>query len=264
LFAAALVGAVPASAQYYYYYQAPPPGYYYPGQPQPQPQPRRRAQPQAAPQPQPAPGYSFRRLFGWEEEQPQVQRRAPQQRARPKPRPAAPVVAKQEKPKVEPTEFVVVFGDTLAELAGQGLADVMAERPEVDVSRKTRADAGLVRPDLADWPKIVQDTVAGGQKMTVGVVMVGMNDRQPIREGEATHEPLSERWRQIYQDRVDALVKTFQDRGVPLIWVGAPPVKNEKLSNDLISINDIIRDRVQRAGASYVDIWPARSGPIAV
>jgi hypothetical protein len=254
LAAAALTAAAPASAQYYYYYQ-PPPGYYYPGQqPQPQRQQRRRQQ-QVAPAQPAQPDYSLRRFFGWDQPQQQEQVQ-PRQRPRPRRAPPAPAIAKQEKPKVEPTEFVVVFGDSLAELAGEGLADILSDRPEVDVSRKTRSDASLVRPDLANWPKILQDTVDAGQKITVGVMIAGMNDRQPIREGDATHEPLSERWRQIYQERVDAVVRAFQERGIPLIWVGAAPMKNEKLSQDLIAINEILRSRVERTGGTYVDVWP--------
>jgi hypothetical protein len=86
--------------------------------------------------------------------------------------------------------------------------------------------------------------------------MLGANDRQAIRDGEASHEPLSERWRELYRARVDAVVKSFADRKIPLLWVGTPPMKNEKYSADLLAFNEIYRDRVQRGGGVYVDIWP--------
>jgi len=232
-------------------------------QPQAAPQPQARQQQyypgmivRPAPQPQPQPGFSLRRLFGVEEEpRPEPQRVAPRVRPdRPKPPPTA--VARQEKPKVDPSTHVVVFGDALAELTGQGLDDVFADVPEVAVVRKARGESGLVRIDVVDWPKAIQDTLNGGQKITLAVMMVGSNDRQAIREGETTHEPLSDRWKQIYRDRVDAVMRTFQERQIPVVWIGVPPMKNDKLSVDYLAMNEIYRESVQRLGGTYVDIWP--------
>src|SRR5215213_2894051 len=94
----------------------------------------------APPPPQPQPGFSLRRLFGVEDEAPRqaLQPRPP----RPRPdRPRPPVaVAKQEKPKVNPSTHVVVFGDALADLTGQGLEDAFEETPDVAVARKIRSE----------------------------------------------------------------------------------------------------------------------------
>ena len=56
-------------------------------------------------------------------------------------------------------------------------------------SARSRGDSGLVRSEVADWPKTIQDTLNGGQKITLAVVMLGANDRQPISEGDASYEP---------------------------------------------------------------------------
>jgi hypothetical protein len=149
----------------------------------------------------------------------------------------------------------LVFGDALADLTGQGIDDIFAETPDVAVIRKIRGDSGLVRGDV-DWPKHIQDVLDGGQKITLAVVMLGANDRQPIKEGDATHEPLSDRWRELYRQRVDAVARVFRDRRIPAVWIGLPPIKNDKLSADYIAMNEIIRESVQRLGGSYVDIWP--------
>jgi hypothetical protein len=158
-------------------------------------------------------------------------------------------------PKVDPTTFVVVLGDTLGELLAGGLDEALGDVPTAAVIRKTRADSGLVRSDFHDWPKVVREILASDQRITVGVMLLGANDRQAIREGDITHEPLSERWRELYRDRVDAVVQAFAERRVPLIWVGAPPMQNGRLSTDLVTLNEIYRQRSERAGAVYVDLW---------
>ncbi len=223
----------------FYYQPAPQARGYYPGM---------RVQPPV----EQHPGLILRRLFGYEEEK---RRAATRAAPRIKPKPAAPVLTKQEKPKVDPSTHVVVFGDALADLTGQGLDDAFSDSPEVAVVRKPRADISLAR-DGAEWPKAILDILNGGQKITVAVMMLGSSERQSITEGETTHEPLSERWKQLYRDRVDAVVRTFQERGVPVVWIGVPPMRNAKLSADYVAMNEIYRESVERLGGSYVDIWP--------
>lgn len=175
--------------------------------------------------------------------------------------PAAPAVPSPKEDKVEvvevePSIHVVVFGDAFAEKLAQGLDVALEEAEDIAIERRLRGDSGLARADVYDWPKVMADFLATNPKITYAVVMLGANDRQPIREGDVSHEPLSERWRELYRARVDAVVKTFADRKIPLVWVGAPPMKNEKYSADLLVLNEMYRDRVQRAGGVYVDIWP--------
>ena len=134
-----------------------PPGYY----------PGKLVQPA---QPQPQQGFSLRRFFGAPDE-PSQPTRAPVARPR-KSVPSPAVVAKQEKPKVDPSTYVVVFGDALAGFARQGLDAHFAENQDVAVVPKIR-DTSLVRTDPADWPNFINSTLDSGQKTTVAVVMLG-------------------------------------------------------------------------------------------
>lgn len=182
------------------------------------------------------------------------ERRMPNRRTR-----QAPAMTAQPKavaPKVEPTTRMVVFGDSLASYLGRGLDDVFEDNADVEIVDRSRSDSGLVRRDVVDWPKAAEEALKTGPKATYALVMLGANDRQAIREGDQSFEPLSERWRELYRDRVDALVKVITDRKVPLIWVGLPPMRSDLLSKDLASINDIVRERVTKAGGTFVDIWP--------
>jgi hypothetical protein len=185
---------------------------------------------------------------------------APRRAARRSPPAAAPQTAPAEptkqEAKVEITTRIAVFGDSLADLVADGLSEAFEDAAEVEVTSEAKADSGLSRTDVQDWPKAVRDYLGSNQKLSIGVMMLGINDRQSIREGEQTHEPLSDRWRQLYAARVDAVAAAFAEKKIPLVWIGAPPVRSERLSTDLIAINDIIRDRVQRAGGVYVDVWP--------
>jgi hypothetical protein len=175
------------------------------------------------------------------------------------PRRAAPVVVRDDPviPKVDVAHHVLVLGDSLGDLLGGGLDEALNDRPDVAVIRKAKGDTGLVRTDFYDWPKVATELIAGDQKISAGVVILGLNDRQAIREGDTVHDPLSPRWTELYRARIDAVAQAFQARRVPLIWVGAPPVQNARLSADFVTLNELYRQQVEKAGGQYVDLWDA-------
>lgn len=215
-------------------------------------------------QSQPPQGRSLFNMF-WQiperqaaQPRPQRQRVAPAQRRAP-----TRVVVRDDPviPKVDVNHHVLVIGDTLAGQIADGLEDSLSDRADVAVVSKAKADSGLVRTDFYDWPKAAGEFLAADAKVMVGVVILGPNDRQVIREGEITHEPLSERWLQLYRARIDAVAAAFSTRRVPLVWVGAPPMQNARLSADLITLNDLFRKGAETAGSEFVDLWGAYLDP---
>ncbi|MGO4388188.1 DUF459 domain-containing protein [Microvirga sp. 2YAF29] len=245
-------GGHAAWAQYYYPQQqqqppvgrpnprAYPPGYY----------PGKLVQPA-----QPQQGFSLRRLFGAPEEPPPPAREPVARPKRLAPPPAA-VVAKPEKPKVDPTTHVVVFGDSLADFARQGLDAMFSENQDVAVVAKTRGGSTLVRSDPAEWPNFIKSTFDSGQKATLAVVMLGLSDRQALKDGDDSVDLLSDRWKDVYTRRIDGIMRSFNERNIPVVWIGLPPMKNSRQSEDLVAMNEIYRESVQRNGGTYVDIWP--------
>jgi hypothetical protein len=276
----ALIGGTPAAAQWGDSYQQPGNGTYYEAPPRRRPRDAYyRDDGSYARQPRYAPPQEAPRQFYWPwEDRPQQVAPVPERTYRaPRPRPnygtadaqrPPPAVKRRERParaptppkpaiaKTAPNVQIAVFGDSLADHLAHGLDDVFEENADIAVVDRAKGDSGLVRKDVVDWTKSADDYLRTNSKVRYGLVMLGANDRQPIREGEETAEPLTDRWKALYRARVDALVKVFTDHKTPLVWVGLPPVQSESLSRDLASINDIVRDSVTKAGATYVDIWP--------
>ena len=157
----------------------------------------------------------------------------------------------------QPTFVVATIGDTLGLLLANGLKDGFSDRPDVAILRKGRESSGLVREDFYDWPKAAKEIAADPQKINVAVVMLGSNDRQAIQQGQELIEPLSPRWREIYAARVDAVIAAFKEKNIPVIWVGLPVMKNERLSADMAQLNEIFKARAAHANIPYVDLWDA-------
>ena len=152
---------------------------------------------------------------------------------------------------------IAVIGDSLGVLLGQGLTEAYLDRPDIAVLRKARENTGLVRDDYFDWVKGARDLLAANDKVNAAVILLGSNDRQQLRDETGVFDLRAPRWKQIYGDRVEAIAQAFKARNIPLIWVGLPVMKSERFSGDMERLNEVIRERAAKAGATFVDVWDA-------
>jgi uncharacterized protein len=84
-----------------------------------------------------------------------------------------------------PERNVLVLGDAMADWLGYGLEDAYTEQPDMGVIRKHKTVSGLIkyqpRGEPADWAAAAKGILAT-EKPDAIVVMLGLNDRQAIRE----------------------------------------------------------------------------------
>ena len=167
-------------------------------------------------------------------------------------------------PVLAPSFFIAVLGDSLGVLMAQGLQEAYAERPEIAVLKKAKESSGLVRDDFYDWPKAVSDMLAKPEHIDIAILLIGSNDRQempdktsPLAFRAPDGVAISPDWQAAYARRVEAISAEFRDRHIPLVWVGLPVMKNDKMSAELGQLNEIYRQRASKAGAVYIDIWEA-------
>jgi len=90
-----------------------------------------------------------------------------------------------EKRETPAARNVLVLGDAMADWLGYGLEDAYAETPDMGVIRKHKTVSGLIRyqpkGDPADWAAAAKGILATENPDAI-VVMLGLNDRIPIRE----------------------------------------------------------------------------------
>src|SRR5215510_2563036 len=81
----------------------------------------------------------------------------------------------------------MVMGDGMADWLAYGLEDAYTEQPDMGVIRRAKNTSGLIKyqpkGDPADWAAAAKGILAN-EKPDVIVVMLGINDRIPIREAE--------------------------------------------------------------------------------
>lgn len=113
--------------------------------------------------------------YGWPWQQQEPRREAPADYSR------APPPHKREAPA---TTNVLVLGDSMADWLGYGLEDAFAETPEIGVTRKPRANRGLIKTEGRDGYDAVAAVreILAGEKPDYIVMMTGLADRTSIRD----------------------------------------------------------------------------------
>jgi len=172
--------------------------------------------------------------------------------------PPAPVIAAEPKPepvqKLENAKKVLVVGDFMGGRLAGGLDATFAENPGVVVIDHTEVASGLVRQDHYDWPQALPDMITN-EKPALVVVMIGANDRQQIDTSSEREKFRTERWFELYKQRVKEFGQIARDRNLPLLWVGLPAFQSPSMMADAVTLNSIYRSQMEEIGGEFVDIW---------
>ncbi|WP_395686205.1 DUF459 domain-containing protein [Aestuariivirga sp.] len=159
-----------------------------------------------------------------------------------------------------PALRILVIGDALGGGLGAGLLRSAEARPGYEVSLRFNEESGLARPEIYDWaatlPKILE-----GNSFDVIVVMLGANDRQVIRDGDARLDFGSAEWEAAYRRQTDRLLDALQGSGARVIWLSLPPVEDEGYDEALQLITALQRQQVETRDMMFLDIRPQLSGP---
>ena len=156
--------------------------------------------------------------------------------------------------KTATAEKILVVGDFMADGLTDGLSDVYADNGDVVVESRINGSSGLVRQDFYDWTQEL-GPILDDKKPAVLVMMIGSNDRQPVSDGSSTYALRSDPWTAEYDKRIAAIAKIAKDHGVPLVWVGMPSFKFNRMSEDMVFLNDLFRKEMTELGGEYVDVW---------
>ncbi|MCX6790896.1 MAG: DUF459 domain-containing protein [Candidatus Gribaldobacteria bacterium] len=151
------------------------------------------------------------------------------------------------------------FMDTYSPV-GDLLKKTLVGYASSSVIRFGKVSSGLARPDFFDWSKKAQELVQAYQPNVV-VVMLGANDDQNLKvtgtDGQKRYLTFgSLAWEEEYGRRVASLIKTFQDRGSLVFWVGMPITRDLNRFSRYTKVNIVCQKQAnQLTGAYYISTW---------
>lgn len=130
-------------------------------------------------------------------------------------------------PEAQPK--VLFAGDSMM----QGVAPLVISRMRreyphgvfVDLSRQS---TGLTVNRYFDWPAKIRDESIK-QAFQVVVIFLGPNDPWDIYEGKRRYAFPSESWEKKYRGRVDEVLDFAASRGIRIIWIGLPVMREDRI-----------------------------------
>lgn len=150
---------------------------------------------------------------------------------------------------------VAIIGDSLALDLWFGLSRRYRKNKNVEFLRFTKSATGLVRDDVYDWNQKLS-TFIRSKSFDVAVVVMGGNDRQPIRVDGRRLKRRSKAWLKEYRARVDHLTKTLKSETRIIYWVGLPIVQSPGMARDFGQFNMIYASSAMAHRINYINIWP--------
>lgn len=155
------------------------------------------------------------------------------------------------------------IGDSIGEDLGYGLGDVFANDRYVRVLQKGKIDTGLARPDIYNWPAVLDEELKRYHPGAV-VIMMGANDNQALSlpDGQAVSVG-TKKWATIYRQRITLLMEEATSAGAHVIWVGLPPLSAPSVNSAFAErVNAMAKEiAATQSGVRYVPSWNVLAGP---
>jgi hypothetical protein len=150
---------------------------------------------------------------------------------------------------------ILVVGDGLAGGLGAGLTRMAQDEPNMEVLNRFNESSGLARPELYDWPLAISKIVFD-KSVDAIVVLVGVNDRQGIRDGGSRLDFKAPEWEAAYKTNVDRLIEAAGLAQAKIYWVSIPPMADAAFDADMKYLSLIHQTRVIEKKGAFIDIRP--------
>ena len=146
-------------------------------------------------------------------------------------------LASQPVVEVPTRATIAVLGDSLADGIWGALFRKLVRDKRYTVYRGAKNSVGFGGGDLLD----MMDKAFAAGPVDAIVMMVGANDRGGIYvDGKLAAPYRSPQWPDIYRRRVDDFLDSSYGRGVPVVWVLLPVMREADVEADAKRINAII------------------------
>ncbi len=156
-----------------------------------------------------------------------------------------------------PQDKVLLIGDSLMQGLAPHLIARFNKKHQITTVDMSRHSTGLTYPAFYNWPDAVTQAFAQ-QNFDVLVVFMGANDPWDMTIQGKYIRFGSERWQEIYRERVRTILSTAKMHQTRVIWLGTPPMGREDLKEKIPQLNQIYQAEVAKfsENARFIDTAP--------
>jgi hypothetical protein len=150
---------------------------------------------------------------------------------------------------------VGVFGDSF----GNGIWDALYRQlPQDDgfeVLKFAKEATGFTRYRVLDLEQRAREQLKA-QPIDAAVISFGANDAQAVFADGHLHPLMSDGWKQVIGDRIDAFVATIRSTGAVVYWVGLPVMRDPRMDAEMQAMDAFYADHMRRLGVPFLDSRP--------
>ena len=156
---------------------------------------------------------------------------------------------------------VFFAGDSLMQGVAPHVQKILEEKG-IQTINLSKQSTGLTYPKFFDWPKTIRDTLNSHPKIKVMIVFLGPNDPWDIFDS-VNHQLLrfkSPEWEAEYRSRVKNILDEAHKHHVSVMWLTPPNMHKDQLNEQMIYLNQLIQNEVEKAHEFVVDSRPIIGG----
>lgn len=151
---------------------------------------------------------------------------------------------------------ILFAGDSMMQGVAPLVSRELSKRyPDWFMLDLSRQSTGLTVRRYFDWPtRIIEEMDA--KQLSLVVVFLGPNDPWDLVVDGRRHVFPSPEWAQQYALRVDEILSAARSRGVKVIWVGLPAMREGRVQQGAVVQNQIFYSRAKAWGTDYLATEP--------
>lgn len=179
---------------------------------------------------------------------------APKPRVQPPAAPALAVAPRSALVSLSLGDEVFLVGDSMMQGVAPHLSNTLLKRYGIKSINLSKQSTGLAYPGFFNWPQTVARTLQERPKVRLMVVFLGPNDPWDMPQGKG--KPFlrfkTPAWEQAYRQRIDAVLEQANARGVQVIWVGPPNMRQQRLSTAMAYLRGLYQQQALQHRQHYV------------
>ncbi len=137
-----------------------------------------------------------------------------------------------------PRQIALVGDSMMAVGLSSTLLREATKHPDLHIIKAFRSGTGLARPDAFNW-LAEYPAMLGTQQPDVVIVAIGANDAQGFVENGKVLAYGTDKWIQVYRQRVTDFMSMISANGQHVLWIGMPPMKQSLFNTKMALINRI-------------------------
>lgn len=152
---------------------------------------------------------------------------------------------------------VLLIGDSLMQGLAPHLVARFNRKHQIQTVDMSRHSTGLTYPAFYNWPDAVRGAFEK-QSFNVLIVFMGANDPWDMTINGKYIRFASDRWNEIYRERVRSILDIAKAHNTRVIWLSTPPMGREDIKAKIPQLNQLYQTELASyaGNARFIDTAP--------